>query len=191
MSTVRRTRGIYSSPTPRGPNGERLCRNCHAVLAKSRRNNCSAECSENWMIRTSPSHARFRVWQRDKGVCASCGVDTVAQAAPHGNGSPRKNCARNTGDLWQMDHVVPVIEGGGECGLDNLRTLCIACHKAETAALAKRRADARDAEALQILETPLSFGKPPDKAVRTRLARIFQQQSATSQTQPDLFGVPA
>lgn len=47
--------------------------------------------------------------------------------------------------LWEMDHVTPVIEGGGDCGLDNLRTLCWSCHRQETAALAARRASARKA----------------------------------------------
>lgn len=42
--------------------------------------------------------------------------------------------------LWDMDHVVPVAEGGGECGLDNLRTLCLKCHRIETTALAGRLA---------------------------------------------------
>lgn len=45
--------------------------------------------------------------------------------------------------LWEMDHRIPVIEGGGGCGLENLRTLCWACHKTATAALAARRAKAR------------------------------------------------
>lgn len=41
--------------------------------------------------------------------------------------------------LWEMDHTVPVVEGGGSCGLDNLRTLCWRCHKSVTAELRKRR----------------------------------------------------
>jgi len=45
--------------------------------------------------------------------------------------------------LWEADHIIPVIEGGGCCGLDNLRTLCVACHRMETAALAGRRAQKR------------------------------------------------
>lgn len=45
--------------------------------------------------------------------------------------------------LWEMDHVVPVAEGGGSCGLDNLQTLCWACHGRETAKLAARRAKRR------------------------------------------------
>lgn len=48
-----------------------------------------------------------------------------------------------TRTLWHMDHVKPVVEGGGECGLENLRTLCIPCHKEETAQLRKRMAEAR------------------------------------------------
>ncbi|MDA8346965.1 MAG: HNH endonuclease [Thermaerobacter sp.] len=42
--------------------------------------------------------------------------------------------------LWEAHHIVPVVEGGGECGLDGYETLCLRCHKAETAALAARRA---------------------------------------------------
>lgn len=49
--------------------------------------------------------------------------------------------------LWEMDHTVPVIEGGGSCGLENLRTLCWSCHRKATAALAARRAEARKAAA--------------------------------------------
>jgi 5-methylcytosine-specific restriction protein A len=45
--------------------------------------------------------------------------------------------------LWEMDHILPVVEGGGECDLTNLRTLCIPCHKDATAALARRRAQLR------------------------------------------------
>lgn len=44
------------------------------------------------------------------------------------------------GHNWEADHVEPVAEGGGGCGLAGYRTLCLPCHKAETAALAARRA---------------------------------------------------
>lgn len=44
---------------------------------------------------------------------------------------------------WEADHIVPVVEGGGLCGLDGYRTLCIPCHKRKTAALARRRAERR------------------------------------------------
>ena len=40
--------------------------------------------------------------------------------------------------LWQADHVIPVAEGGGGCGLDGLRTLCHPCHVRESTALRRR-----------------------------------------------------
>lgn len=40
--------------------------------------------------------------------------------------------------LWDADHIVPVVEGGGECDLANIRTLCVRCHRTVTAALRER-----------------------------------------------------
>jgi 5-methylcytosine-specific restriction endonuclease McrA len=39
------------------------------------------------------------------------------------------------GGLWDADHILPVSLGGGLCGLDNMRTLCIPCHKEVTRVL--------------------------------------------------------
>jgi 5-methylcytosine-specific restriction endonuclease McrA len=33
---------------------------------------------------------------------------------------------------WETDHIVPVAQGGGACGLENLQTLCYRCHQAKT-----------------------------------------------------------
>jgi 5-methylcytosine-specific restriction endonuclease McrA len=44
----------------------------------------------------------------------------------------------NRKSLWDAHHIVPVAEGGGECDLSNLRTLCLKCHRSYTAELRKR-----------------------------------------------------
>ena len=93
-------------------------------------------CSEEFYIRSRPGHARLRVFERDKGICSKCGKNVFA-------GTGRRPSSNGTGDLWQADHIVAVVEGGGECSLENLRTLCTACHKAETADLAARLANAK------------------------------------------------
>ena len=53
--------------------------------------------------------------------------------------------------LWEADHIVPVVEGGGGCGLDNYRTLCRRCHVEATAELARRRARERHEAAMPLL----------------------------------------
>lgn len=35
--------------------------------------------------------------------------------------------------LWEVDHIVPVADGGGELGEENLRALCIPCHRSTLA----------------------------------------------------------
>jgi 5-methylcytosine-specific restriction protein A len=45
--------------------------------------------------------------------------------------------ARGRRTWWEADHIVPVVEGG-DSGLDNVRTLCLPCHREETAALRER-----------------------------------------------------
>jgi len=52
--------------------------------------------------------------------------------------------ARRTAGYWDADHVTPVVIGGGECGLDGYRILCIPCHKLETALLKKRLASSKN-----------------------------------------------
>ena len=43
--------------------------------------------------------------------------------------------------FYDIDHIIPVIEGGHQCGEENLRLLCLSCHRKETAKLKKRLAE--------------------------------------------------
>ena len=45
--------------------------------------------------------------------------------------------------LWQADHILPVAEGGGACGLENLQTLCTVCHTRKTSEQRARQLAAR------------------------------------------------
>lgn len=155
MSTTRRTAGVHSRQRPLGPNGEKICYNCGGPLPKARPFNCSSKCSKEWSYKTSPAILRAAVGRRDKGVCALCHVDTIALQReyvnlPRGtwdNPDPARAFflekhgvphSRECGDWWDADHITPVIEGGGECGLDNYRTLCLPCHREVTKELRGR-----------------------------------------------------
>lgn len=50
---------------------------------------------------------------------------------------------RGTQEQFQLDHILPVSEGGGLCGPDNYRLLCLDCHKRVSAEGAARRAKRR------------------------------------------------
>jgi 5-methylcytosine-specific restriction enzyme A len=190
------------------------CRWCGKMPEGKRKTFCSDECIHQHKLRTQPAYQSEHVFERDKGVCCGCGIDTEAireslrvaaredwrayllegnfsypcwqwERRPFGDPTPKPRACGHDACLdratahqstidswrmrsrhaaivsahaiprhlhdarrrcWEMDHIVPVIEGGGDCGLENLRTLCWACHARETKALAARRAEKRKAE---------------------------------------------
>ncbi len=140
---------VDAAELPAGPNGRALCRWCQLEVPAGRRTFCSDFCVHEWKLRSDPGYLRDQVLLRDKGVCAMCGVDCIAEfnrirrlrwerrerALADWGLNPRQRKS-----LWDADHIVPVIEGGGECDLDNLRTLCLRCHRRVTGELRERLA---------------------------------------------------
>lgn len=147
MSTQRSMPGGRASRAdlPKGQDGRALCRWCNVQVPPGRFTFCSEWCVEEWRIRTDPGHLRQRVLERDGGICAQCGVDCVS-AMLHlkrlrGLAKAKARAQWKLGgrkSLWDADHIVPVAEGGGECDLANLRTLCLRCHRQNTAELQAR-----------------------------------------------------
>jgi hypothetical protein len=138
---------IAISDVKRGPSGRPLCRWCGIEVPSRRRTFCSESCVHEWKLRTDPGYLRDRVFDRDKGVCAECGVDTVAMRRELRklDYSARRTFLKLWGlrensrkSFWDADHIVPVVEGGGQCDLSNMRTLCLKCHRLATAALRSR-----------------------------------------------------
>lgn len=132
---------------PTGPNGRGLCRWCALEVPRGRFTFCSEYCVHEWKLRTQPAYLREQVFERDRGVCAGCGVDSVAAARQlrYSRGARRNALlahwglkARTRKSLWDADHILPVAEGGGECDLENIRTLCLRCHRAATMVLRDR-----------------------------------------------------
>ncbi len=152
----------------KGPDGKRLCLVCEKPCPKHRRSYCSDEC---W-IRNTPGIMRDKVYERDKGICALCSMHCDVRRKHYEELYEMVRLAecnwdlrflvsetiRNfkasdwykSGDGWQADHIVPVSEGGGLCGLDNYRTLCLGCHKKATAELVARLAEKRNPKPLLV-----------------------------------------
>jgi len=152
---------------PRAKNGNLLCRWCNKDTGSKRKTFCSPECIHEHKLRSSPSYVRTQVFLRDNGICAECRVDTktlefaldvvlqrcldLQRLKPNQQFNGElvrgliKHClgaefgSRRAHGYWDADHIKPVCHGGGECGLDNYRTLCILCHKKATAELRKKK----------------------------------------------------
>lgn len=142
------------STLPRGAGGRCLCRWCATEVPKGRRTFCSDGCVHQWRVRSDPGYLRDQVLKRDRGICRSCRIDTLVAAGilKRSRGQTRQrllnfwDLPNYTGrSLWEADHITPVVEGGGECDLSNLRTLCLRCHRMATLGLRLRRAEARQA----------------------------------------------
>ena len=151
----------YSVTVEKDAEGFPLCRWCSVSIRTksgkpdSRRTFCNdPNCLHQWLIRSRPGYAAKEVLKRDKGVCSGCGLDCVklfnemrllrksAAKVTYEERCNELGLPRHLRDmcrrLWEMDHEVPVAEGGGSCGLENLRTMCWACHKKVTAELVAR-----------------------------------------------------
>ncbi len=149
MSTSRTMPGGFADRTAleKGENQRALCRWCRLEVPARRFTFCSEYCVHEWKLRTDPGYLREQVHRRDNGVCSQCGVNTQAAYAElkRSRGTHRLKLLAQWGlkrisrkSLWDADHIVPVVEGGGECDIANLRTLCLVCHKKQTLELQRR-----------------------------------------------------
>jgi 5-methylcytosine-specific restriction protein A len=138
---------VRRTELPVGDTGRCLCRWCALEVPRGRFTFCSAWCVHEWRLRSDPGYLREQVLRRDKGICGGCGIDTLSayRQIRRARGSRRSELLARWGlkrvtrrSLWDADHILPVAEGGGQCDLPNIRTLCLICHRKATAELRMR-----------------------------------------------------
>ncbi|XP_010452747.1 PREDICTED: DNA annealing helicase and endonuclease ZRANB3-like [Camelina sativa] len=136
---------------------------------------CDLACYEDYRIRTSGRYIRQELFQIEHGICTNCKLDChqlvrrlrplpldkrrkyIYQVAPEL--FARKNLLETLvtdpteGNAWHADHIIPVYQGGGECRLENMRTLCVACHADVTAAQCSERKVIRSEARKQLKNT--------------------------------------
>lgn len=157
---------------------------CPNLVPKGRVYFCSQACAFEVQIRRDASFLRARTKERDRGVCAKCGIDTeqlkrilrfahasladllLSDKPWQGNLYWFKQIMQRDlmgADLWnhvesmcqwQADHIVEVTDGGAPY-LKNIQTLCVPCHKAKTKAQHGERAAKRRAQK----QPPLEFAQ--------------------------------
>ena len=133
----------------------RECTWCGTEVEGRRRSWCSDECVEQYQLYCVPAEAAGFVYRRDRGTCQHCRRNIEVLNALHSAlwGVPYQvkhefdkakvasgYWKRADKRPWEIDHVVPVSEGGGLCGPTGLRLVCIPCHKQLTAELRSKKA---------------------------------------------------
>jgi 5-methylcytosine-specific restriction enzyme A len=147
VSTRRAMAGGWVGRENAGP-AQKACRWCGGAVPRRRFTFCCPACVHQWRLRTDPGYLREQVFTRDRGVCARCGMDTEALRKDKRklDFAARREFEKEWGRrryLWDADHIIPVAEGGGECDLSNMRTLCLKCHRAVTTELRRRLHEGR------------------------------------------------
>ncbi len=136
LSRVRRcgvTMARWGVPD-RDEDGQPKCRWCQVPIKPPRRTFCSDACVHEWRLRSDPSYVREQVARRDRGICQHCGVKVLAEERRWRRKRPpawkrgASRAWRKARPRWEADHIVPVADGGGYCGLENYRLLCRTCH---------------------------------------------------------------
>lgn len=130
---------------------KRECTWCGETIPKRRFRWCSNSYREAFEWEFVPSLAAIMVWERDQGICQICGLncELLKEIVKGLYKMPglfvcRWLKAEGFGrGISEVDHIVPVIEGGGLCGYDGLRLVCGRCHARETALLAGKLAKSR------------------------------------------------
>ena len=126
-----------------------LCKGCHEpITAKRRTSWCSDECKKRY----DPYWVKRAVIARDKHVCQICGLDIRAAVLAWRRARPNLSYLHESWRDWvrarpheEYDHIVPFCEGG-KTVLENMRTLCHACHLKRTAEWRKAKFNDRSHE---------------------------------------------
>lgn len=155
MPNLRQLRRIDANQLRRLFSRQKMtCTWCGGIVKKPSRTWCNGDCLSEFYQRCDPQAAKRFVEKRDSGRCQICGCDTFkteriwrsTQVGP--TAMYRRPCKDDEaatvmgfarGQWREVDHVIPVIEGGGLLPPSNLRLLCGACHRDECRELCGRR----------------------------------------------------
>lgn len=126
------------------------CKGCHGPITDPKR---KTWCKDACYQRYDPTCVKKAVKARDKHVCQLCGLDVKAERRmwklmkPHPLTATRANMRawRKARPCVEIDHIVPFSEGGHTV-LENMRTLCTACHKQRTKEWLKAKKEAKNGQ---------------------------------------------
>ena len=101
------------------------CIECDADLSGRRKGTkyCNEDCRVKWYARHDYATLVWVILERDKHICQLCGYSQRSRAHRASQGYQG----------LEVDHIVPISDGGDVFDQDNCRTLCEDCHRKVTA----------------------------------------------------------
>jgi hypothetical protein len=166
---------------------------------------CSGRCKANYAARRRTGSLRRQLLDIDGATCAACGLDAagvcqaLSEAPP---GEPRVALLRRlapaiaeearlasrlveaphlAGNVWHADHRVAVVDGGGECTVENMQVLCVACH------LKKTRDETRERRTRRAAIAAASSGAPDGSAPDSDRSRGGGAQTRSKTLRPSAY----
>jgi len=131
------------------------CAWCNKVpLLSKRKKYCDSDCKNSAFFYCYPQSPSSKMWvfiNRQNCACPLCGEcfdDELAakilltrkrwdEGVKNGykwmaGKVSYHSIGDNTGDQWQVDHIIPLHRGGDGIGLNNIQVVCKACHQRKT-----------------------------------------------------------
>lgn len=141
------------------PDADGFCIWCNTTkLTGRQRRWCGPSCVESGYRYTnpqSPGPKAFVLIHAQACACAFCGLDYTDKVRKiirdhHAHNVRMKELYKdfrkaigtevsyhqvgyNTGDIWHVDHRIPIHQGGRGIGFDNIQVICVECHREKTA----------------------------------------------------------
>eukprot|EP00439_Symbiodinium_sp_Y106_P026977 s3964_g3.t1 len=104
---------------------------------------CGLDCHGLWQnLKSSKSSwpEKLRRMAAESKSAQSAALHTLLSYLTRFDTESQDDFNLTEGSLWQADHILPVWQGGGTCGLENMQTLCASCHSLKTSEETKQRA---------------------------------------------------
>lgn len=113
--------------------GKCWCGKPKSQFEKHMRKYCCNKHSSIWYysIRSFWDSFRLERIRIDKFTCVECGFSTrTTDLILNDEDEPR---VRGSDSEFQVDHIIAIVNGGDCFDIENVRTLCVNCHKVKTA----------------------------------------------------------
>lgn len=115
------------------------CKWCMKEMENRRKKYCSDACKHSaWAFFYPQRYARKYLSKRQDGKCAGCGYRFEDRTKKWFISRDRLNpyCEEwkeEFDDMGEVDHIIPIHQGGEILGIENVQLLCKPCHRKKSA----------------------------------------------------------